>query len=459
MVTADMARMLASDARAHFIHFDDVDHEGHATGFTPANPRYIGQIEKVDQAIGELMDVILNRPDIAREEWLVVVTTDHGGRGTGHGPRDREHWRIPFIVSGPSTVLGTLGRTSHLDAAPTMLAHMGHHLDSSLNFDGRPRGLPGEYICDDSIDEDGDGQLDCDDADCYANPICGGGLPESDCQNGRDDDHDALVDCADPDCVESAACNVECVSAELAGAVGRGVFEGDISGERGVLGSSCGGGSGPEKVFRWVAPADDVYLFNTFDSNFDTVLTVRDGDCLGPEIECNDNAFGSVRLDTPLPAQSAVRRPMMAGQEVTLVIDSGPMGGGQAVLDIIPMAANCPDGDLGSTVGAGVAQGSNEGAVTRYLGGCAGTARDAVYQWAAPEPGDYVIDTYGSDYDTVLLVMEGACGEEEVACNDDARGLQSSVTLRGVEAGAVYTIVVSGFRGRSGDFQLNITGP
>ena len=128
------------------------------------------------------------------------------------------------------------------------------------------------------------------------------------------------------------------------------------------------------------------------------------------------------------------------------------------MLDIIPMSANCPDEDLGNTVGDGVARGNNGGRHTRYLGSCAGTARDAVYVWTAPGAGDYVFDTFGSDTDTVLFIMEGACGERELACNDDARDLQSSVTLN-VEQGAVYTIVISGFRGRNGDYQLNITAP
>jgi hypothetical protein len=454
MVVADMVRMLGQDYRALFIHFDDVDHAGHASGFSPQNPEYIAAIESVDAAIGALMEAILARPTVADEAWLVVTTTDHGGRGTGHGPRDREHRRIPFIVSGPTVVTGTMGGASHTDAAPTILAHMGYPPDPALNLDGRPRGLPGEFVCNDAIDDDGDGDLDCDDADCYSTPACGGGLPESACQNSRDDDHDGLVDCADPDCAETAACNVECVAEDLGGAVGRAVFSGHIGDERAALASSCGGEDGPEKALRWRVPADDVYLFDTFDSDF----ILREGDCVGPELACNDDAFGSVRQDTPLPTQSAVRLAMTADQEVTLVIDSEVPGGGNAVLDITPMGANCPDEDLGNTVGDGVARGNNGGRPTRYLGSCAGTARDAVYVWTAPGAGDYVFDTFGSDTDTVLFIMEGACGERELACNDDARGLQSSVTLN-VEQGAVYTIVISGFRGRNGDYQLNVTAP
>ena len=51
-------------------------------------------------------------------------------------------------------------------------------------------------------------------------------------------------------------------------------------------------------MFRWIAPNDGTYLFNTFDSNFDTVLYLREGDCVGAEVTCNRQAFGSIRMDT-----------------------------------------------------------------------------------------------------------------------------------------------------------------
>ncbi|MFQ5976198.1 MAG: carboxypeptidase-like regulatory domain-containing protein [Candidatus Hydrothermarchaeales archaeon] len=47
--------------------------------------------------------------------------------------------------------------------------------------------------CTNGIDDDGDGLVDCNDPDC---PPC----PPEDCNNGIDDDGDGLVDCQDPDC-------------------------------------------------------------------------------------------------------------------------------------------------------------------------------------------------------------------------------------------------------------------
>ncbi len=67
--------------------------------------------------------------------------------------------------------------------------------------------MKSESNCSDGMDNDGDGLKDCDDPDCLGlscGPGCAcgadGGLTESVCNNDIDDDKDGLVDCADPDC-------------------------------------------------------------------------------------------------------------------------------------------------------------------------------------------------------------------------------------------------------------------
>lgn len=69
-------------------------------------------------------------------------------------------------------------------------------------------------ICDDSIDNDEDGDVDCDDIDCYYDYACGKGSGfieeppevETDCSDELDNDDDGLIDCADPDCSEDSTC-------------------------------------------------------------------------------------------------------------------------------------------------------------------------------------------------------------------------------------------------------------
>ena len=42
------------------------------------------------------------RPDFVEEDWLVLVTTDHGGIGTVHGGNSMEERRVFVIASGES---------------------------------------------------------------------------------------------------------------------------------------------------------------------------------------------------------------------------------------------------------------------------------------------------------------------------------------------------------------------
>jgi hypothetical protein len=70
-------------------------------------------------------------------------------------------------------------------------------------------------VCDDGIDNDGDNKIDCaDKKDCNSDPVCGGGggggggggSPEV-CDDGVDNDGDGKTDCADKkDCGRDPAC-------------------------------------------------------------------------------------------------------------------------------------------------------------------------------------------------------------------------------------------------------------
>ena len=60
-----------------------------------------------------------------------------------------------------------------------------------------------ETVCDDGLDNDGDGPIDCADSDCAAAPNCN---PETECGNGIDYDSDGDIDCDDSDCADNEAC-------------------------------------------------------------------------------------------------------------------------------------------------------------------------------------------------------------------------------------------------------------
>ncbi len=75
-----------------------------------------------------------------------------------------------------------------------------------------------ESSCADKADNDGDGKIDCADADCNGQVCyhpackCSGGKPrELGCTNGIDDDEDGDIDCADIDCNGAGCATPGCI--------------------------------------------------------------------------------------------------------------------------------------------------------------------------------------------------------------------------------------------------------
>ena len=83
-----------------FLHFDDVDHAGHGSGFSIGNSNYIAAIEGADLYVGAVMEAVEQRTNFENEDWLIMVTTDHGGIGTSHGGNSFEERNVFMVVSG-----------------------------------------------------------------------------------------------------------------------------------------------------------------------------------------------------------------------------------------------------------------------------------------------------------------------------------------------------------------------
>ena len=90
------------DPHAIFVHLDDPDYAGHANGFSPFVFPYLDAIEAMDIQVGLMLDALQARPNFQSEDWLVLVTTDHGGIGTTHGGNSMEERRVFVIASGES---------------------------------------------------------------------------------------------------------------------------------------------------------------------------------------------------------------------------------------------------------------------------------------------------------------------------------------------------------------------
>lgn len=93
----------SADLDVLFIHIDDVDYVGHSSGFDPINGNYMDAIETADGQVGQLMAALKSRPQFENEDWVVLLTTDHGGFLLGHGgitKQERQVWWIGWSNKG-----------------------------------------------------------------------------------------------------------------------------------------------------------------------------------------------------------------------------------------------------------------------------------------------------------------------------------------------------------------------
>ncbi len=124
-----------------FVNFDDVDHAGHTRGFHPDIPQYIDAIESVDGFFGPILQAVYDRELNNNEDWLIVVSTDHGGKIDGtHGfhCNDPEVTRVFSIFRTKNT--NNKGGMSYdpplVDIVPTILDHISVPVDSLWKLDG-----------------------------------------------------------------------------------------------------------------------------------------------------------------------------------------------------------------------------------------------------------------------------------------------------------------------------------
>jgi predicted AlkP superfamily pyrophosphatase or phosphodiesterase len=120
------ARRAAEVIRKHkptflFVHFDDVDHAGHEFGWLSSE--FFQAVDKADALIGDLL-VALKDAGI-REQTVVFMSADHGGKGKSHGEPTMDEIEIPFIIAGPGIKKGyeLRGPVNTYDTAATV-AHL-----------------------------------------------------------------------------------------------------------------------------------------------------------------------------------------------------------------------------------------------------------------------------------------------------------------------------------------------
>ncbi|MGJ8685903.1 MAG: alkaline phosphatase family protein, partial [Spongiibacteraceae bacterium] len=163
----------SQDPSIIFLQFDDIDHAGHGDpatldigGFCPYangdmvdgehnggctllnhNPAYLAAIATTDGYIGDILQALYARPAFETENWLIMVSPDHGGAGVvfnQHGFSADQDRRTFLIMAGeaissfPDNV-----RSKIVDIAATALFHLGINVPETANLDGQAIALRG----------------------------------------------------------------------------------------------------------------------------------------------------------------------------------------------------------------------------------------------------------------------------------------------------------------------------
>ncbi|MFH1745425.1 MAG: C1 family peptidase [Planctomycetota bacterium] len=149
--------------------------------------------------------------------------------------------------------------------------------------------------------------------------------------------------------------------------------------------------------------------------------------------------------------------PTLQGTFVDQLVCSG---GGGAIISITGQGVGGGPGNTCASapiIGDGTFTGSNVGADTEESASCGGGGTaDVWWRYLAPATGVAIIDTCGSDFDTVLSVYS-TCGGVELACNDDYAecGNNSHLSLN-VTASQYFYIRVAGCAVQTGNIVLNV---
>ena len=137
-----------------FAHFDEPDLAGHSNGFSA---KYQLAIKGVDAQIGQLLAALERRKQAyPNEDWLVMVTPDHGRRlpnGSSHGQQSLSEKTTFIAMNKPGNPQltapipdpvnpgynGLYGFASQADITPTLLTHLGAKPDlTQYSIDGLP---------------------------------------------------------------------------------------------------------------------------------------------------------------------------------------------------------------------------------------------------------------------------------------------------------------------------------
>ena len=104
-----------------FIQFDDIDGQGHTTGY--GSKEYLEKIEEEDAFVGRIYDAYVKNGII--DDTLFIAVADHGGIYVGHSSYSDGEKYIYLAAVGKGVENGTIGTAYTRDIAATVLYALG----------------------------------------------------------------------------------------------------------------------------------------------------------------------------------------------------------------------------------------------------------------------------------------------------------------------------------------------
>lgn len=98
MMNDFLANMTPNPTHYTFVHFNDTDTAGHASGWGSA--AYVAAAKKVDGHLGQIFNLIQTQPQM-KGKTKIILSTDHGGVDLGHSDQSiGVNYTIPMFVWG-----------------------------------------------------------------------------------------------------------------------------------------------------------------------------------------------------------------------------------------------------------------------------------------------------------------------------------------------------------------------
>lgn len=136
--TSRAVARVKADVDAVFVHLDNVDHAGHEHG--NASRQYLEALHGVDTQVGQIVAAVKSRATYGDEDWLIMITADHGHTAAGgHGGDSWDERQTFLIAAGGGLPAGVTRHDVKMpDVAVSALHHLGVAVDPAWGLDGRP---------------------------------------------------------------------------------------------------------------------------------------------------------------------------------------------------------------------------------------------------------------------------------------------------------------------------------